>query len=755
MIKSKPTSLFYRRPLCLALTLGMATWAICPLLPSSYKIPIATVLFSVAIFSFCLYAIKRKKLPFLKVVTLASALIGTALLVFFFTVDSVRDTYTFSEAKRYTLTLRLEEIMDSDSDTPSYRATVTEINGEATDLAALYTHYAPNEFRQNDTLYIKARLSPSDSDYRASELLSSGIGVVIKNAYLQNSDMTEEDAPHLAEDQGFFLTNTVRDTLLSVEDDRTGALLTALFLGDTSELSAQDKLAFRRIGISHLTAVSGLHISLLICALEKLLRLLHTPKSLRIGISLALLVIYLALVGFTPSALRAGIMHLIVIFAFIRQGQADSLTALALAAYLICLFSPATVYAAGFWLSVCATAGILILLDVRSHQRQKEKKRPFYVKFPLFLYRYVKDMLLISIGASAFVLPLSFAMFGAFSPIAPLTSLVLAPLFQLLLYAACLAPLFALCPFLFAPVKMLAHFALNATRALASSRFVYVDVNGVLDLLLSLLPVFLLLFFAILLPRMKKIAVLSLVFSFLFVSAAFLVPHALQISGGAVAFLSYGHSESLAFRKDGEITVCEMQSTYTYRQYNVDELLSDMGESVIDTYVLAAYLEDSESNLQTLVSRCLVERILLPIPKTAIEQIRYDKLIAILDKEEIEHATYEPQAVTELSDDLTLRHYEAGKYPLTELCFDGDTILYTAADNLSGMGGDPNLLYALTRADLLIIGESKSDQTISLPYVRERLKTVLIGGTSRPIRLPMEGVSVIHTDVVTVLNVTK
>lgn len=754
MMNRKPMSLFYRRPLCLALTLGIVTWAICPFLPSPIKIPIAAVFLSVAILSFVLYLLQKERSSLFRGISLICTLVCVAMLVFRFTVDPIKSTYAFRDTKKYDVTVRLDELLENDANSPIYRVTILELDGKESKIAAVYTANETNEFRQNDVLKLKAKLSPADRDYRASEWLSMGLGIKISNALLLSSELSSDSAPHLKEKGDFFLRDTVKEAFLSVGDERTGALLCAVFLGDTTELSGQDRIAFRRIGISHLTAVSGLHISLLICALEKFLRLLRTPKAFRIGVCLALLFLYLALVGFTPSALRAGIMHLIVILAFIRQGQQDSLTALALAAYLICLFSPSTVYSVGFWLSVCATAGILIVLDVRNEQRRAEKHRPLLIRIPLFLFRYVRDMLLISLGAGAFVLPLSLAFFGSFSPIAPLATLLLAPLFQLLLYGACLFPLLLWCEPLLLPLKALAHLSLAASRQLASFDGVYVPVGKISDFLLSLLPLLLILFFAILLPRMKKTALISLLLSFLFVSSSFLFAYFARTSENILSFVSYGQSEALAIRTD-DLTVYELSSTEGNDGYSTELLMRDAEESKIDTYVLTAYTEGSENTLKVLMSTYFISRCLLPTPSTNVERVTADKLHAALDNAGIEFSFYEPSESLKLADDQSMAQYHTGKVPLIELCVDSLRILYTTADNLRHMSVDSPILHAMSYADVLLIGKSDSHRELVLPYASDHLQAVIIGGTKCPISLPSSQTEVHYAASVTALPLTS
>ena len=94
-------------------------------------------------------------------------------------------------------------------------------------------------------------------------------------------------------------------------DAETGGLLGAILLGDRTYLSGQTSLDFSRIGISHVLALSGMHLAILILGIEKLLSLIGISKKARYIITIILTLAYVALTGFSVSVVRAGIMLII------------------------------------------------------------------------------------------------------------------------------------------------------------------------------------------------------------------------------------------------------------------------------------------------------------------------------------------------------------------------------------------------------------------------------------------------------------
>ncbi len=140
----------------------------------------------------------------------------------------------------------------------------------------------------------------------------------------------------------------------------TGELMAAMLLGERSLLSPEITRNFRRVGLSHVLALSGLHLGVLLSVVRWIFRHLRLPRRAEAPLSLLLLLGYLALTGFPVSVVRAGIMTGAATLAFPLRREADSITSLSLSAMLICLLRPAAVFDVGFYLTFAATLGVLV-----------------------------------------------------------------------------------------------------------------------------------------------------------------------------------------------------------------------------------------------------------------------------------------------------------------------------------------------------------------------------------------------------------
>ena len=245
------------------------------------------------------------------------------------------------------------------------------------------------------------------------------------------------------------LSNTLSARLRLLLGEEKGGFLSGILLGRKDDVADHIKRDFRFLGLSHILAVSGLHLSVLVGGLLLFVRLFRAPPWLQL-ISASMMIVFFAfLTGFPASILRSGIMLFLTLVAFVTGDRYDPPTALALAAALILLFSPNAVTDVGFLLSVSATAGIIALgSPLASFILKKTAKRPLPIKH---LGKAFAAMA-ITVSAIFFTLPFVTWYFGECSLVSPLTNLLFLPLMSVallltlltvLLYGTPLAGFFA------------------------------------------------------------------------------------------------------------------------------------------------------------------------------------------------------------------------------------------------------------------------------------------------------------------------
>ena len=210
---------------------------------------------------------------------------------------------------------------------------------------------------------------------------------------------------------------SVRDRLSNKIDGVGLAIILALTIGDKSAFEVDQREVFKASGISHLLAISGLHIGLIFYAVLMLIEFLLRPftfiyrfrvrQNLALAPALCAAVLYSAMAGFAIPTQRALIMLMVFCLFRLASRPLSLLRCLLLACVLLLAYDPLTILDLGFWLSVNAVFIIGVFLD-------KLVEKPF----KLFWLQ-----LMLWIG----MLPISLLGFGQLSLIAPLVNLILVP----------------------------------------------------------------------------------------------------------------------------------------------------------------------------------------------------------------------------------------------------------------------------------------------------------------------------------------
>ncbi len=206
------------------------------------------------------------------------------------------------------------------------------------------------------------------------------------------------------------------------------ALVNTMILGDRSRLSQADWRIFRATGTSHLVAVAGLHLAIISGAAFFLFRWLWVlwpalalrlpaQKAGLIGAALAG-VTYAALTGFALPALRATLMLLAAVVALLLGSVRSLPRALALVWLAIVLVDPLALLGASIWLSFGAVALIAWVSAGRIGPHGR-----------------LRELLVLQLGLSLGLIPLTLWFFGGASWVAPLANLFVVPAATLLLPA--------------------------------------------------------------------------------------------------------------------------------------------------------------------------------------------------------------------------------------------------------------------------------------------------------------------------------
>jgi len=152
----------------------------------------------------------------------------------------------------------------------------------------------------------------------------------------------------------------LRDSTQGLSDD-SASLISGLAVGDVSEQPEALSQSMRTAGLTHLTAVSGGNVAIVIAAVLLVTSRLRLRRRIRVGVALAALVFFVILVRPQPSVIRAAVMCALVILGMLTGGRRAGPAVLCASVLILLGLEPGLAVSYGFALSVAATAGLIVI----------------------------------------------------------------------------------------------------------------------------------------------------------------------------------------------------------------------------------------------------------------------------------------------------------------------------------------------------------------------------------------------------------
>lgn len=233
------------------------------------------------------------------------------------------------------------------------------------------------------------------------------------------------------------IKNAVTGAITSGMPADTGGVCAALLTGDKSLVKDADILSFRYSGVSHLFAVSGLHLTIwtgvLFFILDAFTKRSNVFKSL---VSSAFIVFFMFFTGFTRSVLRAGAMLLLCNSARLISKNTDSVNSLFFAMTVLLIYNPFLCTDISLLMSFFSCLGLVVYSPRLSLVMGR-----YFFRFgsrPLrSILLFVNSSICVSLSACLFTVVISGLYFGSFSVVSPITNLAAVPLAEaVMLFAA-------------------------------------------------------------------------------------------------------------------------------------------------------------------------------------------------------------------------------------------------------------------------------------------------------------------------------
>ncbi len=541
---------------------------------------------------------------------------------------------------------------------------------------------------------------------------------------IAGSAVTDKITPLVFSEGGIsFLLSDFRDMLLrrlrSALPEKEGRLLGGLLLGDDKNIDGNVKLSFRRSGLSHVLALSGMHLAMLTSLFLFLFKKGRFSHRLRVILTVLFIWAYTALTGFSSSLLRAAFMLTVVELGSLLRRIPDAYTSLFLAFSLISSFSIGAIFDIGLWLSFFATFGIHFLKDISPEQKSRG--------FLSSLFCRLSFAIQLTLSTSGFTILLIALCFGEFSLIAPLSNLLLAPFFNLLLILAFLLLLFPY-PILGAPIAAFTDLLLQGVDAFSRIPNIFISISNPLSLFFILSFIVLLVYVVCFKVKRKKIIRPLFLGSFVGLFITLTLIHNLSLRESAFRYHRYYENEYLVFNEEGNVTVVDIcNDTFAPAHFVWD--LEEDGITEIDTLILTHYDRHSADYVAWLTAHTLCFHVVFALPETVEEAEFFLEAEAVASElgiltERMEDFCFSSASLSLFFERISPSQGVTHPALLVSADFLGERISYTTSNGLLSLKSEERI-DAFCNTDTLIMGAHPRRYTYYKDLDLSAIKTVI------------------------------
>lgn len=474
----------------------------------------------------------------------------------------------------------------------------------------------------------------------------------------------------------------LREFILRTLGSESGGLFLALFAADRSYLEGKLSLDFRRIGISHLLALSGMHLAILSFFIHRLLSLLHIKKMARTVIVMLFVILYMFFTGFPLSVVRAGVMLLFVSLYYLLALPRDSLTVLCISVLLIVLITPYAILDVSLLLSALATFGILRASEKMERTQKKKEGLIKALVSPLLLSLYL------SLFAMVYTTPITILSFDEISLLSPISTFLFAFFIELFVYLGIfglLIPLWGALPWcldvLYRGIHWLAKSLSSIPYASISTHFDFLSV--------MLIGALLLLVLALLVKTKKKwVKLLAVGLCFLTLYTSAWIGTIVSDHTDDVVYFYDQKREMMLLKSEGEILFLDF-SSYTKKNARENaKILHDEHITQIEKLVFTSYNAKLPESIESYFGTFLIDTVLLPIAKEEEEIILLDTITQVATKYGVSLFFYDVGDVIDHGEMTMTIHNITSKsdaqHPILSFTYAQEQYLYIASGSLNG-----------------------------------------------------------------------
>lgn len=524
-----------------------------------------------------------------------------------------------------------------------------------------------------------------------------------------------------------WLTNTIEAAFPA----DTAFFAKALLLGDRSDVDYIHNTAFKVSGISHIIAVSGLHVSILLSVVMLFCR---RKRFLVAAIGIPALLLFAAVAGFTPSITRACIMQILMILSLLLNREYDPPTALSFASLAMLVVNPLVITSVSFQLSVGCIAGILLFSTrirnwIANFAFWKDWKGK---KLKVRLRQWFAASVGVTVGAMFFTTPLVACYFGCVSLVGVVTNLLVLWVVSWIFYGimlVCFVALFwakgaagiAWC------ISWLIRYVLAVSKGLASIPMAAVYTKSPYIVVWIVFCYVVLFLFLLWKERKARVLICCWVLGLcVALCASWLEPLTAKTQ---MTVLDVGQGQCVLIQSEGKNFLIDCGGDYDDDAADIAaETLLSMGITRLDGMVMTHYDRDHVGGVGYLLSRVPAKAIFAPKTEEFQDNIPTDSAIFVTDDLELTWGSCE---MTVFAPVLASSSNESGLCVL----FHGENCDILITGDLSSFGESILLrTKEIPRLTALVAGHHGSKTSTSealLEHTKPRYVLISVGEDNR------------------------
>ena len=430
------------------------------------------------------------------------------------------------------------------------------------------------------------------------------------------------------------LNSRLSATLKATLGTKNGSLASALLLGNRELLGDDTLRDFKRAGVYHLLALSGLHVAILIGILEWILKKLLVPTKIRIVLLGSISLFYIALTGFALSACRSMLMLWVMYLSLLVQRKRDVLTSLFAAVFVVVLIKPSAVLDVGLQLSFLSTFGVICstMICAKLKLIRAKMDRSFASLFKSIIYGAV-TVLISSLCVFISTLPVVMICFGEVSLATFLSNLFMGAVCEVFMILALLTLIFSNALFIYPIFSCLAgivggfmnwiiYIISDADNVMLSLRY------PIVSMLVFALFIAFIVMLAIHIGRKWTIFIPSAIFALLMCVTV------LFYNGSRADFVraEFYIGDGVVLSSNDGVYICDMSDGAYGKLYEGATLARENCFTEIDGVILTHYHSEHTTSVKRFVREFKVRAVFLPMPQNDVEDNRMRSIIRVLSE---------------------------------------------------------------------------------------------------------------------------